>query len=385
MNWRIAFFFPVQFFLYPALADQPAFADQAELVAALNESWAAYKAATDSGDPSAIIKTAEAAVVAGRRALEKSDERLPLLLTNYGTGLLAGAQPQSAQEVLREALKLSEDIHGKDAKELVSVLQPLGDSVADLNSPSQQLWFYRHALKIIEQHSGRVSVEYAAASMRAATKTYELSRSTAGIKYLRDAREVFGILNGEESSEAGLADYLLATFERANRDQEKAIDYALEALPKLQGDSPELLVLQMYTRALLVQVYEERNMTEEATPHCIAIGRISKLRPDQDIQPLFRMAPRYPAHLLRAGIEGHVDFEFTIDENGFVRDPHVIKAVQTKQFKSRNVWGRDESDQSFEAAALEVVERFRYAPMFVDGVATPIEKVTVRINFKIED
>ena len=75
-------------------------------------------------------------------------------------------------------------------------------------------------------------------------------------------------------------------------------------------------------------------MTEDATPHCVAIGRISKLRPNQDYQPVFRMAPRYPARLLMSGIEGHVDFEFTIDESGFVRDPQVITAAQTGRSSS---------------------------------------------------
>jgi len=386
MNWRIAFLFPTLFSLYPVLADQPAFDDRAELGAAFNETWAAYKAASESGDLSAIIDTAGTVVAAGRKVLESNDERLPLLLINYGTSLLAGAQPGLAQEVFEEALKLTEDIHGKKAKELVNVLEPLGDSVAGVSTPKRQLMYYKRSLKIIKQHFGRESVKYAEASMRAATKTYDLSRSTAGITHLRDAREVFGILHGEESPEAGLADYLLAVFELTQKRHKKAIDHALEALPKLEGDSPELLNVQMYTRALLVQVYEERNMTEEATPHCIAIGRISKLRPYKDYQPLFRIAPRYPNDALMHGIEGSVDFEFTVDASGFVRDPRVITATQTGRPTphSRSVY-HDQAGRSLEAAALEALERFRYAPRFVDGVATSVENVRTRISFEIED
>jgi len=372
--------------LIAVLVSLPALADRDDDVAAFNESWLAYKEAIASGGSSAIIETAGTVVDVGRKIFDDDDERLPILLTNYGRALLAGAQPELARDVLEEALELSEQIHGADAKELIVILEPLGDSVAEAHSPFRQLKHYKRALKIVEQHFGHTSTEYAAVSLRAATRSYELSQSTAGIKYLREAREVFGVVRGEESLEAGIAEYFLAKFEFSNGRHKKVIEYALGALPKLEGDSPELLDLQMYARALLVQAYEQRNMSEEATPHCVAIGRISKLRPKQEHQPLFRMLPRYPAELLMSGIEGHVDFTFTVDENGFVRDPQVITAMQTgRSPRSRSVSDFDKIDRSFEAAALEALERFRYAPVFVDGVATPIENVKTRVSFRIED
>lgn len=372
--------------LIAALASHPVLADRDDDVAAFNESWLAYKEATESGSSSAIIETAGTVVDAGRLIFEDDDERMPILLTNYGTALLVGAQPQLAQDVLEEALELSEQLYGTDAKELIAILEPLGDSVAEVRAASRQLKYYKRALKIIEKHFGRDSIEYATVSLRAATRSYELSMSTAGIKYLREAREVFGVVLGEESLQTGIAEYFLAKFEFSKGRHTKVIEYALEALPKLEGDSAELLDLQMYTRALLVQAYEQKNMSEEATPHCVAIGRISKLRPNQDHQPLFRMIPRYPADLLMSGIEGHVDLEFTVDENGFVRDPQVITVARTgRSSRSRTVRDFDETDLSFEAAALEALERFRYAPMFVDGVATPIENVKTRVSFRIDD
>lgn len=131
-------------------------------------------------------------------------------------------------------------------------------------------------------------------------------------------------------------------------------------------------------------------MTEEATQYCVAIGRISKLRPVQEHQPLFRLVPQYPGELLIAGVEGHVDFEFTVDEDGFVRDPRVINAMSTvgtaaKSTGSRLTRSVGKTNLLFEKAALEALERFRYAPMFVDGVATPVQNVQTRISFQIED
>lgn len=376
----------VSFLLFVALASQQVLADRDEDVAAFNDSWRTYVAATESGDVPATIETASAVVEAGRKVLEADDERLPLLLINHGKALISGAQPALAREVLEEALNLSEQIHGSDAVELIDVLEPLGDSVAGISSASRQLRYYKRALKITEQHFGRESIEYAAASLRAGTETYNRSQTAVGSKHVRDAREVYGILFGEGSPEAGLADYFLAKLEFSKGRHKKAIEYALEAVPKFEGESPELLDLQLHTRALLVQAYEERNMTEDATQHCVAIGRISKMRPNGEYQPLFRMAPRYPAELLMSGIEGFVDLEFTVDESGFVRDPHVITAAQTGRSASHSRFGYyDKADRSFEVAALEALERFRYAPRFVDGVATPVENVKTRISFRIDD
>jgi len=64
----------------------------------------------------------------------------------------------------------------------------------------------------------------------------------------------------------------------------------------------------------------------------------------------------------------------------------VTNAIEAGRLSpSRSVSDFDKIDRSFEAAALEALERFRYAPVFVDGVATPIENVKTRVSFRIED
>ena len=120
--------------------------------------------------------------------------------------------------------------------------------------------------------------------------------------------------------------------------------------------------------------------------HCLAVGRESPARPDQDYVPLFRMAPVYPTMMLAQGIEGHVDFEFTIDENGFVRDAVVVGEVADgRPDLVRARVGTSQEDRSFQNAARAAVERFRYAPRFVDGEAVAVDGVKTRISFRIED
>ena len=89
-----------------------------------------------------------------------------------------------------------------------------------------------------------------------------------------------------------------------------------------------------------------------------------------------------------SGVEGYVDFEFTIDKNGFVRDPEVI-AIASSGRASKSIGGSSfdsrPEDRSFESAALKALERFRYAPRFVDGNAIEVDGVKTRITFEIQD
>ncbi|HEY7670974.1 MAG TPA: energy transducer TonB [Gammaproteobacteria bacterium] len=90
---------------------------------------------------------------------------------------------------------------------------------------------------------------------------------------------------------------------------------------------------------------------------------------DQDVLPLVRIAPEYPARAAARGIEGWVIVQFTITPTGSVRDPIVVEAMP------KNV---------FDDAALKAIARWRYNPKIEGGVA--VERVGVRtiIRFVLE-
>ena len=86
-------------------------------------------------------------------------------------------------------------------------------------------------------------------------------------------------------------------------------------------------------------------------------------------RPLFQQAPDYPLDMLATRREGFVDVGFTVDKDGFVQNPVVLKQT---------------GGQSFEQAALDAVEQFRYAPKFVNGSAVETRFVKTRVTFNIE-
>lgn len=77
------------------------------------------------------------------------------------------------------------------------------------------------------------------------------------------------------------------------------------------------------------------------------------------------VAPAYPDLALRAGIEGVVIVEATIDEHGRVRDAKVLRGVPV-----------------LDAAALDAVRQWVYTPTLLDGVPTPVI-MTVTVRFTV--
>lgn len=91
---------------------------------------------------------------------------------------------------------------------------------------------------------------------------------------------------------------------------------------------------------------------------------------DGDALPVVKVTPIYPARAAERGIEGHVLVEFTIDKLGRVVDIAVVHA------DPRGV---------FDRAALKAVERFRYKPRVVNGIAIPVSGVQHLVSFELNE
>jgi len=77
-----------------------------------------------------------------------------------------------------------------------------------------------------------------------------------------------------------------------------------------------------------------------------------------------RVAPKYPQAALATHLEGTVQIEATINKEGMVTNPKVIKG-----------------DRILAAAALDAVHQWRYKPYYLDGEPVEVE-TDITINFK---
>jgi len=91
--------------------------------------------------------------------------------------------------------------------------------------------------------------------------------------------------------------------------------------------------------------------------------------PDRDAQPLVRIPPQYPQRCMaRAEDRESVAVEFDVTPEGTVVNPRVLETTNS----------------CFNRAAMRAVERWRYNPKIVDGVAEPRVGVRTVIDFELE-
>ena len=82
--------------------------------------------------------------------------------------------------------------------------------------------------------------------------------------------------------------------------------------------------------------------------------------------PLFRVQPTYPREALRAGKTGYVTVRITVDENG--------RVIEAKVVDSR-------PPRIFDAAAIKAVNKWKFKPRVVNGVAQQqVGETTIDFN-----
>ena len=91
---------------------------------------------------------------------------------------------------------------------------------------------------------------------------------------------------------------------------------------------------------------------------------------DQEVRPIVRVDPSYPANAARDGIEGWVSLRFTIDPLGRVRDIEIIDA------KPRRIFDRE---------ARRALAKWKYQPRRVDGEAVSQTGMEVMLEFTLQD
>ncbi|WP_199609815.1 energy transducer TonB [Flocculibacter collagenilyticus] len=90
---------------------------------------------------------------------------------------------------------------------------------------------------------------------------------------------------------------------------------------------------------------------------------------DGEYLPIVKVAPVYPRRALSRGIEGYVIVEFTVNKQGAVTDPLVVKA---------------NPESIFDRAAMDAALKFKYKPRVVNGEAVEVQGVQNRITFEIK-
>jgi protein TonB len=101
------------------------------------------------------------------------------------------------------------------------------------------------------------------------------------------------------------------------------------------------------------------------------VGRFEPLgqQVEGDIIPVVVVRPMYPREAAMAGIEGWVKIEFTITEEGAVKDPQIVDARPPRVFNRE---------------ALRAIRKWKFKPRVIDGIAVE-RRATQVIDFALDE
>lgn len=84
--------------------------------------------------------------------------------------------------------------------------------------------------------------------------------------------------------------------------------------------------------------------------------------------PIKAEAPSYPLRARQKGIEGSIIMSFNVTPNGEVTDIRVAESTGT----------------AFIRSATRAVESYQFPPCVSEGLARPVENVSVKYDFNLE-
>ncbi len=91
---------------------------------------------------------------------------------------------------------------------------------------------------------------------------------------------------------------------------------------------------------------------------------------DTEAVPMVRVQPMYPPEAAQRRIEGWVVVEFTITENGSVKNPRVVDAHPSSIFNH---------------AALRSIRKWKYKPKIENGKRVEWPGVRTKLTFKLDE
>ncbi len=106
---------------------------------------------------------------------------------------------------------------------------------------------------------------------------------------------------------------------------------------------------------------------------------------DGEYLPIVKVQPVYPRRALSRGMSGWVIVEFTVTEQGTVRDPLVVENCAWIKGPRNDGECFDNPNSIFDRAAMQAAEKFKYKPKVIDGEPVATAGVQNKITFELVD
>ena len=317
--------------------------DEAEFQRAYQQ----YKQHMEAKEPAAALDAAERAYTLGTKLFGRKSVNTANLAVNYAVLLNDTGDYRQSRKILRGKLAVLEGHYGKDAIELVPALVQLGRVKFDPQRPREALEHFSRASWLAGNHESK---------LYRAEQCFDIARDMlqrGGIRfaeqYIQSAHSIYAEELQENDMRLGLSSFHMAMWATGRRQFEKAAEYFNGSLAAFETDEDPMRQMESTIRQRLVEIYESMEQPDRATEHCLALGA---RRPwEQPPTPIFKARPVFSQEAIDGKLSGDIALEFTIDEQGYVRNAAITRS----------------SEDALNDVAITMIRKYRYAPRFEDG------------------
>ena len=305
---------------------------------------------TLESNPDIAREAAGRAYELGRKIFGEESERTAVLAINYANLLPEETQ---TQDYLDAAVTIYQSIFGFGSVAMIDPLMRLGRSLADTEKFHLATAYYQRALQLAVTHQGEESTKAGEIQLELGSIALIEGDIDDAFSRLQTAQQILqqfsdtGSLSNLARTKLLLGDYYLNS-----RQYQQALLPLLQALNILAAYPNADVTLR--NRIALITAYENLGLQDQATEHCLAVGANWQVGNGEFLTPLYAVLPGAEQGVGTAGEEYAVRLSFTVDAEGYVRNPRLMSTVRS-----------DVPVTIF----LNAIGQFRFAPRFVDGKA----------------
>ena len=322
--------------------------------------YAAYQQHISANETEQALVMARDAQKYGTKVFGKSHRNSANLALNYARLLNDTGDHKKARKTLKGKLRILEKHYGDNSPQLVPMIM---EEARAAKNPKTAQKLLTQAADLSRGYENKL-IE--------AQKNFDIvvlllnwGGSAMVEPFVDRAYEIFVEQLQPNDFRLGLMAYHKAKWAISRNQHEPALKYLEQSLTAFKSPAGETMGdLERTIRPLLVQTHENLNQSDAATEHLLVLGAHEDW--SETSEPVFKT--EFSASLIEKEMTGDVTLIFTVDEQGFVRNPVIANSNQAL----------------LDEAALTMIKGFRYSPRFIDGkpVATKGIEYTASLNFE---
>jgi TonB family protein len=325
-----------------------------------DQAYATYNQYVTANETELALSAAKDSLRYGTKVFGKSHVNTANLAINYAKLLNDTGDHKQARKALKDKLTILEERYGSEASKLVPMVIELARSA---KKPVDAFEYLRRAGDLANGYED---------DLIEAQKNFDIMVILLGWggasltePFVDRAHEIYSEKLQPTDFRLGFMSYHKARWAMMKGQYEDAPGYLQGALTALKSPVGQPLGdLERTIRMQLVEVHERLKQPQVATENLLVLG--AKGVWSNPAEPVFKTEADLPVELVKQRLEGDVVMSFTVDEQGFVVNPSVLESNQ----------------ETLDEAALTMVQRFRYAPRFIDGRAVSTDGVKYTASFE---